>query len=293
MTKQFDLNLISNVTIVERNSSLPLKYKKEYQSSDVPVAQTAEFGESSDWVEPIPDPKIVVGLPMGKVADEWKLLVVKQVRIFTNMQPLEKKYPIMLEYTKSDTSVAYIAEFDEKTYAVVVKENEVLLEEIHNSMVPQEAVFRDVLSKLVLLHGNMEFLYWTVDNEFKLLDKNSTDMQVFSGDFLQGNEQGVVVDQKIALDKSFDKSSDNNIHVNRVVCTSKDPKCFPKRLNKTKPVVKSASTITQSEEDDLAFVFFLFLLSLLIFTGISLSTDVTMMMISGWLIMCFVLLANL
>ena len=310
MTKQFDLDLISTVTIVEKNSELPLKYKKIVHTIfEDSIEEDSEIDVEEETTVRQVLQKIVVGLPMGKRASEWETLKVRPVHIFTNTRPFEKKYPVMLEYSEKDTHIAYFADIDDKTYVVVSRDGEVLLVETSDSMVPQDAVFTKS-SKLTPLHADGKFLYWTVDNEFKLLDKDSIDMQVLGAEFFN---KAYDTPSAFASTSTSPETPDNFLEkfllenrecdktplvklqqqpIPSTMCC--DPtKCFPQPTQKSKSPPTVVSKQSQKEmEDATASAFFFFLLLCLIAISVVLSFDGTMAIVSSALVFLFIALAK-
>ena len=147
---------------------------------------------------------------------------------------MKKKYPVMLEYSSDNKHVVYMTEIDDKWYVVVVRDDEVLLIPTSEEMVPQEAVFISSENKLVPLHSDSKFLYWTVDNEFKLLNKDSQDMQVFGAEFVKGNIFGKHCDS----DDIFKSPHVSHTPIKRFDCMSTYPQIThqcKKPLNKIIP----------------------------------------------------------
>ena len=85
MIKQFDLQALRENTLIEKVSQLPLRYKKIYNVSSE-VDEESLITQQTTSLE-----KIVVGLPMGKAIEDWTLLTVAVVHVFTNIRPYEKE----------------------------------------------------------------------------------------------------------------------------------------------------------------------------------------------------------
>ena len=279
MIKQFDLQALRENTLVEKVSQLPLRYKKIYNIAKE-VDEEALITQEISSLE-----KIVVGLPMGKATEDWTLLTVATVHVFTNIRPFEKKYPVMLEYPSDNKHVVYMTQIDDKWHVLVIRNDEVLLVPTSEEMVPQDAVFISSEKKLVPLHSDNKFLYWTVDNEFKLLEKDSQDTQVLSAEFLVGNLLGDVIEQTPAIELNdnlfkLKPKSDNNSC--RPYCDSQIFKPKPQQIKKK-----------QNSADEAAAVFFFISILALVFFCSVLSFDTTTTIVGAIFILFFILIVLL
>ena len=165
----------------------------------------------------------------------------------------------MLEYTAEDKHIAYMAEIDGENYVFVVRDGEAILEPSSDEMVSQDAVFFDNEKRLILLHSDNKFLYWTIDNEFKILDKDSKDTQVLSPEFILGDSEGNVV-EKQQLKEKIELPIARNFCTPEISIKGVVKKPFRESINQ-----KAINRQKQNEQDFAAFYFFFVFFALALF----------------------------
>ena len=265
MPKQFDLSSIEKKTITEKMSSMPLKFKKVFEDVVCECKEKCKCNAEVCWcgssdcdcekkckcvnecVCQKSFKEFVVGLPTSsKDQDSWEEMQVRMIRVATQVRPIEKKYPVLLNYDTSDIFFALLVIIDEKTYVVSVEDDKVLLKETSEELISQNAIFSTKSGRLVHFNDESKCLYWNIDNEFKLIDKDTKDFKLLEPVFVfkDVEDKEKNDDTVAALQKAINPADS--------ICVRESPvrMCTPMT-----PIIKPSENVQRNSElDDICAV---------------------------------------
>lgn len=201
----------------------------------------------------------------------------------------------MLEYEQADKSLSFMTEIEGQTHVMALIGNEILLVASHEEMVPQESVFEIVSDEIIPFSQKDKCLYWTIDNEFKLLDKvNSSDYtQIFTSKFKLGDENGQLKTSEDTSNKEV--ISTFNPHTLKAPIVAPKPH-FPQTYvapQTTTTTTTAKKYVSKKDENADAEIFMVFLMFVyLVIAAILIIYEPRMAFVAGAFFIIFICLAE-